>query len=74
MVVFGGGRTIFLLQGFASKRESSTYDPVNDLQSKNTTKNTLNIMFFGKGVSVPMYGCIISARKVQHHLYFQINV
>jgi hypothetical protein len=49
MVVFGGGCTIFLAHGFANRKESCTYDPVYDLGSKNTTKNTFNITFFGGG-------------------------
>jgi hypothetical protein len=48
-VVFGGGRTIFLVWGFANKRESRTYDSVYDLRRENTTENTLL-----KGVGLPM--------------------
>ena len=60
-LLFGGGCTIFVCVGFCKQRESHTYDPVYDLRSKNTTKNTLNATFFGKGAQVV---CIISSIKV----------
>ncbi len=73
-VVFGGGCTIFLVWGFANKRESRTYDSVYDLRRENTTKNTLNIMFWGENVSVPLYLCMISSVDIQHRSYFQNNM
>ncbi len=45
--------------GFANKRESCTYDSVYDLHREKRTKNTLNIMFFGENVSVPLYLCML---------------
>ena len=41
---------VLCVWGIANKRESRAYDPVYDLRSKNTTKNTLNITFLGEGV------------------------
>jgi hypothetical protein len=54
--------------GFASKRESRTYNPVYDLCSKNMTKNTLNIMFFGKGVIGHGNPIIPKRRELLNHL------
>ncbi len=62
-VVFGGGRTTFLVWSFANKRESRTYDSVYDLRRENTTKNTLN-MFCGENVSVPLYLCMLSSVEI----------
>jgi hypothetical protein len=61
--VFSGGRTVFWCLStiyvvfggvwglynflFANKRESCTYNSAYDLRREKTTKNTLNIMFFG---------------------------
>jgi hypothetical protein len=73
-VVFGGGRTIFLVWGFANKRESRTYDSVYDLRRENTTKNTLNIMFCGENVSGPLYLCMLSSVEIRHWSYFQNNI
>jgi hypothetical protein len=73
-VVFGGGRTIFLVWGFANKRESHTYDSVYDLRRENTTENTLNIMFCWENVSVPLYLCMLSSVEIQHRSYFQNNI
>ncbi len=60
--------------GFANKKESRTYDSVYDLRSENTTENTLNIMFCGENVSVPLYICMLSSVEIQHRSYFQNNM
>ncbi len=57
-VVFGGGRTIFLVWGFANIRESRTYDSVYDLRS---TSCFVGRMFqFGYSVA-PKYHTVLSS-------------
>ncbi len=68
---FWWGSYFSCVGGFANKRESRSYDSVYDLRREETTENTLNIMFFGENVSVPLYLCMLSFVEIRHRLYFQ---
>jgi hypothetical protein len=54
MLFLAGVVQFFVCGGFANKRESHTYDSEYYLRREKTTKNTLNIKFWGENVLVSL--------------------
>jgi hypothetical protein len=74
MFVFGRALYIFLWGGLANKRQSCTFNSEYYLRREKNNQNTLNIMFFGANIFVPVSGCMLSFVELLHWSYFQNNV